>query len=280
MKLGEKVTCPDFAGLSFCGRVPVQSVCPEALRAELKLRWAGWPFPRACWQLSPRWEGEGKTRARAQCEQRLLLCSVAVPTQLGQVGPKMLEQNSEGWVQTGSTPCKCAPTSSTLAPLPQRVAELEGGMLEQPLVRVAVPVVQPWHTIRAPDPAPLARLASLPRPDVCVPVCSLLATWNSRQILTLDRSCSLSCWLSLVCLAFSLSLFHPNRKAKGDSVHFWVSILPGPWVAFWVQWIYDCFWMPYGFQIHTPVLLRVLSIHGPVYGFTLIPLSLVLCVYI
>ncbi|XP_070223067.1 dihydrodiol dehydrogenase 3 [Bos mutus] len=77
----------------------------------------------------------------------------------------MLEQNSEGWVQTGSTPCKCAPTSSTLAPLPQRVAELEGGMLEQPLVRVAVPVVQPWHTIRAPDPAPLARLASLPRPD-------------------------------------------------------------------------------------------------------------------
>ena len=96
---------------------------------------------------------------------------MAVPTQLGQVGPKMLEQNSEGWVQTGSTPCKCAPTSSTLAPLPQRVAELEGGMLEQPLVRVAMPVVQPWHTIRAPDPAPRARLASLPRPDMCVFLC-------------------------------------------------------------------------------------------------------------
>ena len=83
---------------------------------------------------------------------------MAVPTQLGQVGPKMLEQNSEGWVQTGSTPCKCAPTSSTLAPLPQRVAELEGGVLDQPLVWAAMPVVQLWHTVRAPDPAPRASL--------------------------------------------------------------------------------------------------------------------------
>ena len=209
----------------------MQSVCPEALGAELKLRWAGLPFPRACWQLSPWWEGdgEGKTRARAQCEQRLLLCSVAVPTQLGQVGPKMLEQNSEGWVQTGSTPCKCVPTSSTLAPLPQRVAELEGGMLEQPLVRVAVPVVQPWHTIRAPDPAPRARLASLPHPDMCVFLCVCVCVYvcvhnwlpetAGKYSLLIDLVLCPD-WLSLVCLAFSLFLFHPNRKAKGDSVHF------------------------------------------------------------
>ena len=45
-----------------------------------------------------------------------------------------------------------------LAPLPQRVAELEEGVLEQPLVQVAVHVVKPWHTIRAPDPAPQALL--------------------------------------------------------------------------------------------------------------------------
>ena len=46
---------------------------------------------------------EGQARARAQCEQRLLLCSVAVPTLLGQASPKMLEQNSESWVQIGSS---------------------------------------------------------------------------------------------------------------------------------------------------------------------------------
>ena len=51
------------------------------------------------------------------------------------------------------------------------VAELEGGVLGQPLVWVAVPVVQPWHTIRAPDPAPQGCLAPLPHPDVCVFLC-------------------------------------------------------------------------------------------------------------
>ena len=35
---------------------------------------------------------EGQARARAQCEQRLLLCSLTVPTLLGQVGLKGLEQ--------------------------------------------------------------------------------------------------------------------------------------------------------------------------------------------
>ncbi|KAM9683333.1 uncharacterized protein ACBT57_002527 [Dama dama] len=51
---------------------------------------------------------KSEARARAQYEQRLL-CSGAVPPLLGQVSPKTLEQNSEGWVQTGSTRCKCAP---------------------------------------------------------------------------------------------------------------------------------------------------------------------------
>ena len=96
---------------------------------------------------------------------------MAVPTLLGQAGPRMLKENSEGWVQTGSTPCKCALPSPILAPLLQRVAELEGGMLEQPLVRAAVHVVQLWHTIRAPDPAPRGSLASLPHPVVCVFLC-------------------------------------------------------------------------------------------------------------
>ena len=161
-------------------------------------------------------------------------------------------------------------------------------MLEQLLRWAAVPVLQPWHTVRAPDPAPRARLASLPHPDmcvflcvcvcVCVCLCVFIIGYLKQQANTLGRSCSLS-WLAFtICLAFSLSFFHPNRKAKGDSVHFWVSVLPGPWVAFWVQWTYDCFWMTYGSQIHTPVLLRVLSIHGLVYGSTLIPLSLALCV--
>ena len=44
-------------------------------------------------------------------------------------------------------------------------------MLEQLLRWAAVPVLQPWHTVRAPDPAPQARLASLPHPDVCVFLC-------------------------------------------------------------------------------------------------------------
>ena len=61
-------------------------------------------------------------------------------------------------------PCKCAPLSPTLAPLPQRVAELEGGMLEQPRVRAAMPMVQLWHTVRAPDPVPPAPLRWLSCP--------------------------------------------------------------------------------------------------------------------
>ena len=50
------------------------------------------------------------------------------------------------------------PPLPALVPLPQRVAELEEGVLEQPLVQAAVHVVKPWHTIRAPDLAPQAPL--------------------------------------------------------------------------------------------------------------------------
>ena len=81
--------------------VPVQS---EDLGAELELILTGHPFPRACWQLGGRGE-RGYTRAK--CEQRLL-CSLGVPTLLDHVSPKVLEQNSDGWVQTHSIPYKCA----------------------------------------------------------------------------------------------------------------------------------------------------------------------------
>ena len=87
-----------------CGQVPVQSLCLEDLGAELELMLAGHPFPRACWQLGGRGE-RGYTRAK--CEQRLL-CSLGVPTLLDHVSPKVLEQNSDGWVQTHSIPYKCA----------------------------------------------------------------------------------------------------------------------------------------------------------------------------
>ena len=69
--------------------VPVQS---EDLGAELELILTGHPFPRACWQLGGRGE-RGYTRAK--CEQRLL-CSLGVPILLDGVGPKVLEQNSDG----------------------------------------------------------------------------------------------------------------------------------------------------------------------------------------
>ena len=92
MKLGEKLTCSGLAGVSMCGQVPVQSLCLEDLGAELELMLAGHPFPRACWQLGGRGE-RGYTRAK--CEQRLL-CSLGVPILLDGVGPKVLEQNSDG----------------------------------------------------------------------------------------------------------------------------------------------------------------------------------------
>lgn len=85
-----------------------------------------------------------------------MLCGCPHPT-----GPGMSQGAEAEALTVGLNlvpPCKCAPLSPTLAPLPQRVAELEGGMLEQPLVRVAMPVVQPWHTVRASDPVPLAPL--------------------------------------------------------------------------------------------------------------------------
>ena len=62
------------------------------------------PSPRACWQLGGRGD-RGYTRDK--CEQRLL-CSLGVPTLLDCVGPKVLEQNSDGWVQTHSIPYKCS----------------------------------------------------------------------------------------------------------------------------------------------------------------------------
>ena len=37
MKLGETVTYPHLEGVSLCGSVPIQSVCPVALMGELDL---------------------------------------------------------------------------------------------------------------------------------------------------------------------------------------------------------------------------------------------------
>ena len=45
MKLGEKVTCPGFFGLSLCGCIPVQSVCLEALGQSWSWGGQGHPFP-------------------------------------------------------------------------------------------------------------------------------------------------------------------------------------------------------------------------------------------
>ena len=87
-----------------CGQVPVQSLCLEDLGQSWSWCWQVHTFLRACWQLGGRGE-RGYTRAK--CEQRLL-CSLGVPTLLGRVGPKVLEQNSAVWVQTHSIPYKCA----------------------------------------------------------------------------------------------------------------------------------------------------------------------------
>ena len=41
-----------------------------------------------------------------------------------------------------------------------------------------------------------------------------------------------------------LVLGSAQQETKGNSVHFWVNNLPGPWEPFWFWGIYDCFWMP------------------------------------
>ena len=84
---------------------------------------------------------------------------MAVPTLLGHVSPKMLEQNSEGWVQTSSTPCKCAPLVSvhprplhgTFAPEGGRAGGRCAGAAPGVGSRACGAAL---HTIRAPDPAP------------------------------------------------------------------------------------------------------------------------------
>ena len=62
-----------------------------------------------CWQLAAFSLVGGGERGypKAKYEQRFL-CSLGVPTLLGHVDPKVLEQNSDGWVQTHSIPYKCA----------------------------------------------------------------------------------------------------------------------------------------------------------------------------
>ena len=107
MKLGEEVTCTSLAGVFLRGHVPVQSVCLEALGQSWSRVGQGHAFPRVYWQLAVWWEVEREARSRAKCEQRLL-CSLGVPTLLDHVSPKVLEQNSDGWVQTHSIPYKCA----------------------------------------------------------------------------------------------------------------------------------------------------------------------------
>ena len=100
-----------------------------------------------------------EARARAQCEHWRNQCCPH-PTRLGRFQGAGTEALTVGLnlVPPLVSMLPSPPPLPALAPLPQRVAELEEGVLEQPLVRVAVHVVKPWHTIRAPDPAPRAPL--------------------------------------------------------------------------------------------------------------------------
>ena len=71
---------------------------PRGSGAELELMLAGSSLPRSMLAAGS-WVGKGeKGYTRAKCEQRLL----------DRVGPKVLEQNSDGWVQTHSIPYKCS----------------------------------------------------------------------------------------------------------------------------------------------------------------------------
>ena len=62
MKLGEKVTCPGFAGLSLCGHVPVQSVCPEALGQSWSWGGQGHPFPGSAGNCHLGGRGRGRLK--------------------------------------------------------------------------------------------------------------------------------------------------------------------------------------------------------------------------
>ena len=52
-------------------------------------------------------------------------------------------------------------------------------------------------------------------------------------------------WLSFTSWhGMCLVMGSAQQETKGNSVHFWVNNLPGPWEPFWFWGIYDCFWMP------------------------------------
>lgn len=91
------------------------AICvPRGFGAELELRWAGSSIPRACWQLSPRWEEWGRRQEPEPCD-----CSNLTGPGRSQVaGAEAMEVG----LNPNSTPCECTltPPSLTLALLPQR----------------------------------------------------------------------------------------------------------------------------------------------------------------
>lgn len=109
MKFGNKLTCPGLQRYPCVDLSMSSLVCPEALGQSWRWGGQGHPFPGCAGNCHVVGRGRGRLEPEPSVSKGFLLCSVAVPTLLGQVSPKMLEQNSESWVQIGSTPCKCAP---------------------------------------------------------------------------------------------------------------------------------------------------------------------------
>ena len=92
MKLGKNVTC-GLEGASFCGSMPIQSVCAQCLRWE---SWI-WREHKSCLSqgglaaitLVGAGVGDEGTKSRTRCEPGLLLCSVAITTLWGGVGSQV-----------------------------------------------------------------------------------------------------------------------------------------------------------------------------------------------
>lgn len=155
-------------------------LCAVCVHKALGQSWSwlvrGHPFPGGVLAtVTSVQEEEGRLEPEPS-EQRLLLCSVAVPTLLGWVSPKALEQNYEVGSRLGPTPCECAPlvvcTVPCTAPLPQRWQKswrkvCRSSWCGQPCM---------WCSPYIPSEPQTCSwgpsvMAALPRPDVCVPVC-------------------------------------------------------------------------------------------------------------
>ena len=135
---------------------------PRGSGAELELMLAGSSLPRSMLAAGSLVGKGEKGYTRAKCEQQFL-CSLVVPTLLGLVGPKVLEQNSDGWVQTHSTPYKCTLPLLTHAPLhwhfyPTGEQSWRKVCWSSPWGRWPCMCYNPGTLVRAPDLASLANL--------------------------------------------------------------------------------------------------------------------------